>query len=110
MTTWLEFEKPVLELEQQIQELQERAPPSSGLDAGAELAELERKADELRREIYAKLTPLPARAAGPAPAAPVQRSTTSRPASPTGPSCTATATSPTTRRSWPGWRCSTGAR
>jgi len=56
VTTSLEFEKPVLELEQRIQELRERAA-ESGLDAGAELAELERKADELRREVYAGLSP-----------------------------------------------------
>ena len=56
MTTSLGFEKPVLELEQRIQELKLRAA-ESGLDAVAELAELERKADDLRREIYAGLTP-----------------------------------------------------
>ncbi len=56
MTTTLGFEKPVLELEQRIQELKTRAA-DSGLEVGAELAELERKADALRREIYAGLTP-----------------------------------------------------
>ena len=56
MTTSLGFEKPVLELEQQIQELRARAA-ETGLEVGAELAELERKADGLRREIYAGLTP-----------------------------------------------------
>ncbi len=56
MTTWLEFEKPVLELEQRIQDLRARTV-ETGLDAGAELADLERKAEELRREIYAGLTP-----------------------------------------------------
>ena len=55
MTVWLDFEKPVLELEQQIQELRASAA-ERGLDAGAELNELERKADEMRREIYAHLT------------------------------------------------------
>jgi len=56
VTSSLGFEKPVLELEQQIQELKTRAA-ETGLDVGAELAELERKADGLRREIYAGLTP-----------------------------------------------------
>ena len=56
MTTWLEFEKPVLELEQRIQDLRARTA-ETGLDAGAELADLERKAEDLRREIYAGLTP-----------------------------------------------------
>ena len=55
MTTWLEFEKPVLELEQKIQELRERTT-RSGLDVSSELADLERRADDLRREIYAGLT------------------------------------------------------
>ena len=55
MTSWLDFEKPVLELEQRIQELKERA--GEGAPPVDELAELERKADTLRREIYASLTP-----------------------------------------------------
>jgi len=56
VTTWLEFEKPVLELEQKIQELRTRTT-ETGLDASTELADLERKAEDLRREIYAGLTP-----------------------------------------------------
>ena len=56
MTTWLEFEKPVLELEQQIEDLKARAA-ERGVPAGAELAELEKRADALRREVYAGLTP-----------------------------------------------------
>jgi acetyl-CoA carboxylase carboxyl transferase subunit alpha len=55
VTTWLDFEKPVLELEQKIQELKESAT-ERGVDAKSELDDLERKADELRREIYANLT------------------------------------------------------
>jgi acetyl-CoA carboxylase carboxyl transferase subunit alpha len=55
MTTWLDFEKPVLELEQKIQELREHAT-EKGLDAAAELEDLERKADALRREVYAGLS------------------------------------------------------
>ncbi len=56
MTVWLDFEKPVLELEQRIQELREQAD-AQGLGAADELDELERKAEALRREIYATLTP-----------------------------------------------------
>ena len=56
MTAWLDFEKPVLELEQRIQELREQAS-AQGLGAADELDELERKAKALRREIYASLTP-----------------------------------------------------
>lgn len=55
MTVWLEFEKPVLELEEKIQELRASAA-ERGLDAGEELGELERKAEAMRREIYANLT------------------------------------------------------
>jgi acetyl-CoA carboxylase carboxyl transferase subunit alpha len=56
MTAWLDFEKPVLELEQKIAELRSHAR-DHGLEADAELQDLERKADALRREIYAGLTP-----------------------------------------------------
>jgi len=55
VTVWLEFEKPVLELEQKIQELREHAQ-EHGVGAEREIAELERKANEMRREIYAQLT------------------------------------------------------
>ncbi|MEO5989892.1 MAG: acetyl-CoA carboxylase carboxyltransferase subunit alpha [Candidatus Eisenbacteria bacterium] len=55
VTVWLEFEKPVLELEQKIQELREHAA-ERGLEADSELAELVRKAEAMRAEIYSKLT------------------------------------------------------
>jgi acetyl-CoA carboxylase carboxyl transferase subunit alpha len=55
VTVWLEFEKPVLELEQKIQELREHAQ-EHGVGAEREIAELEKKADGMRREIYAQLT------------------------------------------------------
>ncbi|HEY3216350.1 MAG TPA: acetyl-CoA carboxylase carboxyltransferase subunit alpha [Candidatus Eisenbacteria bacterium] len=55
MTVWLDFEKPVLELEQKIEELKTQAA-EGGLDSRAEVNDLERKAEALRREIYANLT------------------------------------------------------
>ena len=55
MTVWLDFEKPVLELEQKIQELKESAA-ERGLGGEDELGELERKAEAMRRDIYANLT------------------------------------------------------
>jgi acetyl-CoA carboxylase carboxyl transferase subunit alpha len=55
VTVWLDFEKPILELEQKIQDLRSSAA-ERGLSAEDELAELERKADSLRREVYANLT------------------------------------------------------
>jgi len=56
MTTWLEFEKPLLELEQKIEALKASAAEPGGA-AGGDLAELERRAEALRREIYSSLTP-----------------------------------------------------
>ncbi len=56
MTSWLDFEKPVLELEQKIRELREHAE-ARGLKADDELRDLQSKADTLRREIYEGLTP-----------------------------------------------------
>jgi acetyl-CoA carboxylase carboxyl transferase subunit alpha len=55
VTVWLDFEKPILELEQKIQELRESAA-ERGLGGEGELAELERKAEGLRRDVYANLT------------------------------------------------------
>ena len=54
MTTWLDFERPLLELEQKILDLKSGAATPDVADAPLE--ELERRADELRREIYANLT------------------------------------------------------
>jgi acetyl-CoA carboxylase carboxyl transferase subunit alpha len=56
VTVWLDFEKPVVEIEQKIEELRSRSA-ERGQDARGQLAELERKAEELRRDIYARLTP-----------------------------------------------------
>jgi acetyl-CoA carboxylase carboxyl transferase subunit alpha len=56
VTTWLDFEKPVIELEQRIQELKTHAA-QKGLQANDEIHDLEREAEDLRREIYAALTP-----------------------------------------------------
>jgi acetyl-CoA carboxylase carboxyl transferase subunit alpha len=55
MVGWLEFEKPLLELEQRIDELRSFAD-SQSIDVARELKRLEAKAEELRREIYGKLT------------------------------------------------------
>ena len=56
MTAWLDFEKPVVELEEKIQELKAMTG-ERGLPARDEIADLERKADSLRREVYANLSP-----------------------------------------------------
>lgn len=55
-TQALEFEKPLVELERQIDELRKLAGDRQ-MDAAEELAPLEQKLNELREEIYRNLTP-----------------------------------------------------
>src|SRR6476619_5136948 len=55
--TALEFEKPIVELEKQIDELK-RLADERQLDVSDEIAPLERKLVELRADIYKSLTPL----------------------------------------------------
>ncbi len=55
-TASLEFEKPLVELEKQIEELK-RLAGDRQLDVASELAPLEKKLSELRDEIYRNLTP-----------------------------------------------------
>ncbi len=55
MIGWLEFERPLLELERRIDELRSFAD-SQNIDVAGELARLEAKAGELRKQIYGKLT------------------------------------------------------
>jgi acetyl-CoA carboxylase carboxyl transferase subunit alpha len=56
-TATLDFEKPILELEKQIDELKKLAGDRQ-LNVSEEIAPLERKLSELREEIYRNLTPL----------------------------------------------------
>ncbi len=53
---WLDFEKPLVELEKKIEELRLIAGDGD-LSLGSELRQLERKAEKLRAEIYRRLTP-----------------------------------------------------
>ena len=55
MAGWLEFEKPLLELESRIDELRSFADDQN-IDVAKELSRLEVKAGDLRRQIYGKLT------------------------------------------------------
>ncbi len=57
MAITLDFEKPLLELERQIGHLK-RLAEDRDLDVDAEIAPLVSKLDELRREVYADLTPM----------------------------------------------------
>lgn len=56
MMTYLEFEKPVAALNEQISELR-RAADEQDLDVGAEIARLEGKAAQALADIYKTLTP-----------------------------------------------------
>ncbi|MFQ5598967.1 MAG: acetyl-CoA carboxylase carboxyltransferase subunit alpha [Candidatus Krumholzibacteriia bacterium] len=53
---WLEFERPIVELETKISELRELAS-LKGMDVGREIESLEGQAEKLRREVYSNLTP-----------------------------------------------------
>jgi acetyl-CoA carboxylase carboxyl transferase subunit alpha len=53
--TWLDFEKPILDIERRIEDARSLAREGD-LGAEEELKRLERKAERLRREIYSKLT------------------------------------------------------
>ncbi|MBU1698638.1 MAG: acetyl-CoA carboxylase carboxyltransferase subunit alpha [Candidatus Eisenbacteria bacterium] len=52
---WLEFEKPILELERRIEDLRAFANQES-IEVSDELKRLERKVDRLRKDIYSSLT------------------------------------------------------
>jgi acetyl-CoA carboxylase carboxyl transferase subunit alpha len=56
MQTYLDFEKPVAELEGKIEELRHLSDDSS-INIAEEVAKLQAKADRLLRQSYAKLTP-----------------------------------------------------
>ncbi len=56
MATFLDFEKPIAELDARVAELRETAEAGS-LNIDSEIEKLQSKADKLLRETYAKLTP-----------------------------------------------------
>jgi acetyl-CoA carboxylase carboxyl transferase subunit alpha len=56
MQTFLEFEKPIQHIIEQIEKLKEVAAQSQ-VDVGPTLKDLERKLDETRRNLYANLSP-----------------------------------------------------
>jgi len=51
----LEFEKPVIELERKINEMKEYAL-STGVDLGDDISRFEKKAEQLRQEIYSNMS------------------------------------------------------
>ncbi|RIA37127.1 acetyl-CoA carboxylase carboxyltransferase subunit alpha [Hephaestia caeni] len=56
MASFLDFEKPIAELQGRIDELRETASDGA-LDISADVARLQAKSDKLLRDTYAKLTP-----------------------------------------------------
>src|SRR5436190_4616172 len=56
MQTYLEFEKPIAELEARVAELRETAT-SGAIDIEAEIAKLEGKSTKFLKETYSRLTP-----------------------------------------------------
>ena len=56
MQTYLEFEKPIAELETRVAELRETAT-AGAIDIEAEIAKLEAKSAKLLKETYSRLTP-----------------------------------------------------
>ena len=56
MQNYLDFEKPIAELETRVRELRDTAN-SSEIDIDAEVSRLETKANKLLKDTYAKLTP-----------------------------------------------------
>ena len=56
MQTYLEFEKPIAELEARVTELRETAT-AGAIDLEAEIAKLEAKSAKLLKETYSRLTP-----------------------------------------------------
>ena len=53
---YLEFEKPLAEIEGKAEELRAMARSNEGMDVSKEAEALDRKAETARREIYDKLT------------------------------------------------------
>jgi len=57
MRTYLDFEKPVAELETKVEELRQLAEKDDGVSIGDELTRLEAKAAKALADLYATLTP-----------------------------------------------------
>ena len=57
MTTYLDFEKPLAEIEGKAEELRALARQSEGMDVEAEAAALDKKAADMLRDLYKSLSP-----------------------------------------------------
>lgn len=56
VNNFLEFEKPLAELERRIGELKHMDVEQPGVDLSDDIARLEKKLNKMRREVYANLT------------------------------------------------------
>ena len=56
MTTTLDFEKPIIEIQEKIEELKKMSL-ESGMDLNKDIATLEQEAEEFRKELFANLDP-----------------------------------------------------
>src|SRR6185436_18470946 len=57
MTTYLDFEKPIAELEGKVEELRRLAAQGAAVNIDDEVTKLETKAAQLLKDTYSKLTP-----------------------------------------------------
>jgi len=57
MRSYLDFEKPVAELEAKVEELRALTTSGEAVDIGEEIARLEAKAAQTLKDLYAELTP-----------------------------------------------------
>src|SRR5688572_33072103 len=57
MYNYLDFEKPVADLEGKILELKQLSESGEAVDVGEEIARLEKRSKEALREVYRALTP-----------------------------------------------------
>jgi len=103
--TFLEFEQPLAELENKIEQLR-YVQADSAVDISDEIGRLQQKSQSLAKEIYAKLTPWQTALVARHPQRPYSWTTCAK-SSPTSTNCTATACTPTTSPSWAAWRAST---
>jgi acetyl-CoA carboxylase alpha subunit len=106
--TFLDFEQPIAELQTKIDELR-YVHEDSAVDISDEINRLQKKSQQLTKEIYGKLRRGRSRRSRGIRSGPT-RSTTSTACSASSASCTATARMRTTRRSSAAWRGSTGSR
>ena len=107
--TFLDFEQPIAELQQKIDELR-FVHEDSAVDISDEIARLTKKSQQLAKEIYGKLTRVADRAGRAPSAAALHARLHRRHVHRISASCTATAPTPTIPRSSAASRASTASR